>query len=145
MKKLIVLIIFLTVSLSCFSQTNTNNQSQTKVSDTTRVKLKPSTARLAIKDIVRGEGCESELKLTQEKVIKLESRESQKDTIISLLESKDKNNEYIITQQGLQIGQYEHMTDDLQKEIKQMRVKTFLYKVGTFVGILTTSYLLIVR
>ena len=133
------------MSLSCFSQTNTNNQSQPKVSDTTRVKLKPSTARLVIKDIVKGEGCESELKLTQEKVIKLESRESQKDTIISLLESKDKNNEYIIKQQGLQIGQYEHMTDDLQKEIKQMRVKTFLYKVGTLVGILTTSYLLIVR
>jgi len=133
------------VSLSCFSQTNTNNQSQIKVSDTIRVKLKPSTARLVIKDIVKGEGCESELKLTQEKVIKLESRESQKDTIISLLESKDKNSEYIITQQGLQIGQYEHLTDDLQKEIKQMRVKTFLYKVGTLVGVLTTSYLLIVR
>jgi len=133
------------VSLSCFSQTNTNNQSQTQVNDTTKVKLKPSTARLVIKDIVRGEGCESELKLTQEKVIKLESKESQKDIIISLLESKDKNNEYIINQQGLQIGQYEHMTDDLQKEIKQMRVKTFLYKVGTLVGILSTSYLLLVR
>ena len=133
------------MSLSCFSQTNTNNQSQTQVNDTTKVKLKPSTARLVIKDIVRGEGCESELKLTQEKVIKLESKESQKDIIISLLESKDKNNEYIINQQGLQIGQYEHMTDDLQKEIKQLRVKTFLYKVGTLVGILSTSYLLLVR
>jgi hypothetical protein len=133
------------VSLSCFSQTNTNNQSQIKVSDTIRVKLKPSTARLVIKDIVKGEGCESELKLTQEKVIKLESRESQKDTIISLLESKDKNNQFIISQQGLQVDEFRNMTNDLKKEIKQMRVKTFLYKVGTLVGILTTSYLLIVR
>ena len=133
------------MSLSCFSQTNTNNQSQIKVSDTIRVKLKPSTARLVIKDIVKGEGCESELKLTQEKVIKLESRESQKDTIISLLESKDKNNQFIISQQGLQIDEFRNMTNDLKKEIKQMRVKTFLYKVGTLVGILTTSYLLIVR
>ena len=134
------------MSLSCFSQTNTNNQPQNQViSDTTRVKLKPSTARLAIKDIVRGEGCELELKLTQEKVIKLESRESQKDTIISLLESKDKNNQFIISQQGLQVDEFRNMTNDLKKEIKQMRVKTFLYKVGTLVGILTTSYLLIVR
>lgn len=133
------------MSLSCFSQTNTNNQSQIKVSDTIRVKLKPSTARLVIKDIVKGEGCESELKLTQEKVIKLESRESQKDTIISLLESKDKNNQFIISQQGLQVDEFRNMTNDLKKEIKQMRVKTFLYKVGTLVGILTTSYLLIVR
>ena len=133
------------MSLSCFSQTNTNNQSQIKVSDTIRVKLKPSTARLVIKDIVKGEGCESELKLTQEKVIKLESRESQKDTIISLLESKDNNNQFIISQQGLQVDEFRNMTNDLKKEIKQMRVKTFLYKVGTLVGILTTSYLLIVR
>ena len=133
------------MSLSCFSQTNTNNQSQTKVSDTTRVKLKLSTARLVIKDIVKGEGCESELKLTQEKVIKLESREYQKDTIISLLESKDKNNQYIISQQGLQIDEFRNMTNDLKKEIKQSKTNTFLYKVGTFLGVLATSYLLIVR
>jgi len=132
--------------LNCFSQTNTSNQSQRPVSsDTTKVKLKPSTARLAIKDIVRGEGCEQELKLTQEKVIKLEERESQKDTIIGLLESKDKNNQFIISQQGLQIDEFRNMTNDLKKEIKQTKIKTFLYKVGTFVGLLTTSYLLIVR
>jgi len=134
------------VNLNCFSQTNTSNQSQRPVSsDTTKVKLKPSTARLAIKDIVRGEGCEQELKLTQEKVIKLEERESQKDTIIGLLESKDKNNQFIISQQGLQIDEFRNMTNDLKKEIKQTKTKTFLYKVGTFVGLLTTSYLLIVR
>jgi len=107
--------------------------------------LKPSTARLAIKDIVRGEGCIEELKLTQEKVVKLEERESQKDTIIGLLESKDKNNQFIISQQGLQIDEFRNMTNDLKKEIKQTKIKTFLYKVGTFVGLLTTSYLLIVR
>ena len=134
------------MNLNCFSQTSTNNHSQKPVSsDTTRVKLKPSTARLAIKDIVRGEGCEQELKLTQEKVIKLEEIETQKDTIISLLESKDKNNQFIISQQGLQIDEFRNMTNDLKKEIKRANVKTFLYKVGTFVGVLTTSYLLIVR
>ncbi len=134
------------MSLNCFSQTNTNNQFQRPVSsDTTKVKLKPSTARLAIKDIVKGEGCEQELKLTQEKVIKLEEREFQKDTIISLLESKDKNSQYILSQQGLQIDEFRNMTDDLKKEIKRTRTEKFLYKLGTFVGFLTTSYLLIVR
>ena len=134
------------MNLNCFSQTNTNNQSQRPVSsDTTKVKLKPSTARLAIKDIVKGEGCEQELKLTQEKVIKLEERETQKDTIISLLESKDKNNQYIITQQGSQLNLYNDMTKDLKKEIKRTKTEKFLYKLGTFVGVLTTSYLLIVR
>ena len=133
------------MNLNCFSQTNTNNQSQTQVSDTTKVKLKPFTARLVIKDIVRGEGCADELKLTQEKVIKLTEREFQKDTIISLLESKDKNNQYIIGQQGLQIDEFRNMTNDLKKELKQTRNKTFLYKAGTLLGVLATSYLLIVR
>jgi vacuolar-type H+-ATPase subunit I/STV1 len=133
------------MSLNSFSQTSTNNQSQIQVSDTTRVKLKPTTARLVIKDIIKGEGCEEELKLTQEKVIKLESRDSQKDTIISLLESLDKNNQFIVSQQGLQIDEFRNMTNDLRKEIKRANVKTFLYKVGTVVGVLTTSYLLIVR
>tara|TARA_R110000868_G_scaffold52202_7_gene165137 strand:+ start:307 stop:702 length:396 start_codon:yes stop_codon:yes gene_type:complete len=131
--------------LNCFSQTNTNSQPQKSVSDTTKVKLKPSTARLVIKDIVRGEGCEEELKLTQEKVVKLESRESQKDTIISLLESKDKNNQFIIGQLGLQNDEFRNMTNDLKKELKQTRNKTFLYKAGTLLGVLATSYLLIVR
>ena len=133
------------MNLNCFSQTNTNSQPQKSVSDTTKVKLKPSTARLVIKDIVRGEGCEEELKLTQEKVVKLESRESQKDTIISLLESKDKNNQFIIGQLGLQNDEFRNMTNDLKKELKQTRNKTFLYKAGTLLGVLATSYLLIVR
>ena len=133
------------MNLNCFSQTNTNNQSQKPVSDTTKVKLKPFTARLVIKDIVRGEGCAEELKLTQEKVIKLTEREFQKDTIISLLESKDKNNQYIIGQQGLQIDEFRNMTNDLKKEIKRANVKTFLYKVGTYAGILVSTYLIITK
>jgi hypothetical protein len=94
---------------------------------------------------VRGEGCEQELKLTQDKVIKLEERETQKDIIVSLLESKDENNQFIISQQELQIDEFRNMTNDLKKEIKQTKVKTFLYKAGTFLGVLATSYLLIVR
>jgi hypothetical protein len=98
-----------------------------------------------IKDIIRGEGCTEELRLTQDKVIKLEERESQKDTIISLFESKDKNNQYIITQQHNQIGEYKNMSDDLKNEVKRANNKTFLYKVGTFLGVISTSYLLLVR
>jgi hypothetical protein len=33
------------------------------------------------------------------------------------------------------------MTDDLQKELKASRTKTFLYKVGTFVGLALALYL----
>jgi hypothetical protein len=118
------------LSLSSFSQ-----------ADTTKVLLPTKIARQVAKDLIRYDGCKQELKLTQEKIIKLEEREVQKDTIIKLLNDKDENNKYIIHQNELQIGQYEHMTDDLQKELKASRTKTFLYKVGTFVGLALALYL----
>jgi hypothetical protein len=120
------------LSLSSFSQV-----------DTTKVLLPTNIARQVAQDLIRYDGCKQELKLTQDKVLKLEAREVQKDTIIKLLQDKDENNKYIIRQNELQIGQYEHMTDDLQKEIRRSRTKTFLYKVGTFVGIATSGYLFI--
>ena len=117
-----------------------NSFSQT---DTTKVTLPTRVVRLAAKDLVRYDGCKQELKLTQEKVIKLQEREVQKDTIISLLTDKDKNNQYIISQKDVQIGEYKGMTDDLKKELKGQRNKTFLYKVGTFIGLIATTFLLI--
>ena len=120
------------LSLSSFSQV-----------DTTKVFIPTKTARLIVQDLIRYDGCKQELNLTQEKVFKLEGREIQKDTIIKLLQDKDENNKYIIRQHELQIGQYEHMTHDLQTELKGQRTKTFFYKVGTFIGIATSGYLLI--
>lgn len=134
MKKLIVLVSFLMLSLNSFSQV-----------DTTKVCIPTKTARLVVQDLIRYDGCKQEVKLLEEKIVKLDERDEQKDTIIDLLNTKDENNQYIIHQQELQIGQYEHLTDDLQKELKGQKVKSFLWKAGTFVGILTSSYLLIAK
>ena len=129
MKKLIMLVSFLMLSLSSFSQ-----------ADTTKVLLPTKIARQVAQDLIRYDGCKLELKFTQEKVIKLEQREVQKDTIIKLLNDKDENNKYIIHQNELQIGQYEHMTDDLQKEIRRGNHKVLFYKVLSFLGIATALY-----
>jgi hypothetical protein len=118
--------------LSSFSQT-----------DTTKVKINTPIAKLVVKDLILGDGYKEELKFTQEKVIKLQARETQKDTIISLLESKDINNQFIINTQKSQLQLSQELSDKLHKELKGQRAKTFVWKVGTFVGILTTSYLLI--
>jgi hypothetical protein len=120
------------LSLNSFSQT-----------DTTKVTLPTKVVRLAAKDLVRYDGCKVELKLTQDKVIKLQEREVQKDTIINFLTVKDKNNQFIISQKDIQIGEYKGMTDDLKRELKGQRNKTFLYKVGTFLGIATSLFLFI--
>jgi biopolymer transport protein ExbD len=129
MKKLILLISFLMLSLNSFSQT-----------DTTKVTLPTKVVSLAAKDLVRYDGCKLELKLTQDKVIKLQEREVQKDTIINFLTVKDKNNQFIIGQKDVQIGEYKGMTDDLKKELKSQRNKTFWYKVLAFVSLSTTVF-----
>ena len=114
-----------------------NSFSQT---DTTKVTLPTKVVRLAAKDLIKYDGCKEELKLTQDKVIKLQEREVQKDTIINFLTVKDKNNQFIIGQKDAQIIEYKGMTDDLKKEVKSQRNKTFWYKVLAFVSLSTTVF-----
>lgn len=132
MRKLIVLTAILLTSLSSFSQT-----------DTTKVRISSPIARLVIKDLIKYDGVTAELAATQDKVLKLEERESQKDGVIKLLEDKDKNNKFIIGTQKKQLDLSAELTEKLNKELKGQRRKTFLYKAGTVVGLVTTSYLLI--
>jgi hypothetical protein len=120
------------LSLNSFSQT-----------DTTKVCIPTKVARQAAKDLVRYDGCKEELKLTLLKVEKLQEKEAQKDTIIKLLTEKDNTNQFIIQQKDLQIGQYEHLADDLTKEIKQKRRSTFLWKVATGAATLLSVFLII--
>ncbi len=136
--------------MSSFSQTdttkpNSNTPIPTQVSDTTKVRLKVPVAKLAIKDIIKGDGCAEELKQTQEKVIKLETREKEKDAHIVLLEEKDKNNNFMLGKKDQQLKTSEELSTKLEKELKGQRTKTFLWKVGTYVGIITSTYLLIIK
>ena len=134
--------------MSSFSQTDTKKlQTNTPVvqSDTTKVRLKVPVAKLAIKDILKGDGCEVELKLTQEKLIKTEEREKEKDSHIVLLEEKDKNNNFMLGKKDEQLNVSEDLTKSLHKELKSQRTKTFLWKVGTYAGIIASTYLIITK
>jgi len=119
-------------SLSSFSQT-----------DTTSTTLPNKILREVAKDLIRYDGCKEELLLTKEKLQKVEEREQQKDVIIDLFRSKDENNQYIINQQGLQINQYEKLTDDLIKEIKQEKRKTLFWKIASGAAVLTGGFILL--
>ena len=146
MRKLIVLTLLLLTSLSSFSQTDTTKPKtniSTTQSDTTKVRIKTPVAKLAIKDILKGEGCEVELKLTQEKLLKTEEREKEKDSHIFLLEEKDKNNNFMLGKKDEQLKVSEELTNSLHKELKGQRAKTFLWKVGTFTGLAATTFFLI--
>ena len=134
--------------MSSFSQTDTKKlQTNTPVvqSDTTKIRIKTPVAKLAIKDILKGDGCEVELKLTQEKLIKTEEREKEKDFHIILLEEKDKNNNFMLGKKDEQLKVSEDLTKSLHKELKGQRTKTFLWKVGTYAGIIASTYLILIK
>ena len=143
MKKLILLTSFLILSWNTFSQTATTQPLTVVKTDTTQVCLPTPIARQVAKDLIRLDGCKEEVKLLETKIDRLNDVSLIKDAMMEMHEEKDTNNQYIIKQLELQVGQYDKLSNDLRKELKQQRVKSFLWKVGTFAGILTSSYLLI--
>lgn len=69
--------------------------------------------------------------------------DSLKQWMVETLTQKDINNQYIINQQELQIYQYEKMTDDLVKEIKQAKNKTLFWRIATGAAIIGGGILLV--
>jgi len=138
MKKLILLLLLVTVSLSSYSQTDTViNQDTTKVILSTRV------ARLVFQDLIRYDGAKLE-------IVELNKMIGFKDQQIFSFKEKDElknqkigNLELIITKKDEQFSLERQKSESLLKELKSQRTKTFFYKVGSFVGIIATSVLLL--
>jgi hypothetical protein len=128
------------LSLSSYSQTDTTNIT---VLDTTKVTIPTRIARLVYQDLLRYDG----LKLIdkqKDSIIFL------KDNQIDLFKQKDLlkdqkigNLELIITKKDEQFGLERQKSESLLKELKAQRTKTFLYKIGSFIGVIATSILLL--
>jgi len=119
------------------------SQTFTKTNIDTLVPLKVPVAKLVIKDLIKGDGAVVEIKELN-KVIGLKDEQlnlfKQKDT---LKDQKISNLELIITKKDEQFGLERAKSESLLKELKGQRRKTFLYKIGSFVGVIATSMLLL--
>ncbi len=109
----------------------------------TIVPLKVPIAKLVIKDLIKGDGALVEVKELNKVIL-------MKDDQISLMKQKDtlkdqkiSNLELIISKKDEQFSLERQKSESLLKELKGQRRKTFLYKVGSFVGIVATSVLLL--
>ena len=129
-----MLISFLILSLNSFSQT-----------DTSKIVLPAKIARLIIKDLIEGDGCQMAMQQTYVKIQKLEEREAQKDTAITILKQKDSTNKFIISQKDEQLRLCKELSEKLQKEIRGYKTRNFLLKVGFFGTTATAAYLLILK
>ena len=133
------------MSLNCFSQIDTvkNKVKQTTIiSDTTKVVLSKEVAKEVVIDLIKLDGCEEEVKLYQEKIELLNNREEVKDSIIQLLTIKDTNNQSIIILKDEQLKVSKELTENLKIEIKRRKTEGIFYKIGSAIGIITTSILI---
>jgi len=128
----------LTASLAGYSQIGITNNT-----DTSNVVISSRVARLILKDLVMFDGCKEELKLTQLKVTKLEERESQKDTSISILKQKDENNSMMLLQKDEQLKISKELSQKLQKEVKLNKIEKKFYKISSIIGLVITTYFIL--
>ena len=138
MKKLMSLLLLVTLSLSAYSQTDTT----TKI-DTNVVVLPIKVARLVYQDLLRYDGAKLE-------IVELGKTISLKDEQISLFKQKDTlktekigNLELIITKKDEQFSLERQKSESLLKELKGQKFKTGFYKVTSIIGIIATTVLLI--
>lgn len=122
MKKLILLISLILVSFKSFSQKDTI------------VSLKQPIAKLVIKDLITGDGAKEELRKTVELLTLEQKKIVLKDSVIGKLDIKIVNLESIILKKDEQFNLEATKSLQLEKELKGQRRKTFLYKVGTYIG-----------
>ena len=135
MKKLMLLIPILLVSLCGFSQTDTKSDSI--------VQLKVPIAKLVIKDILSGDGAKAELKevykVLDEKNLQI-GLYKQKD---SLKDEKINNLNVIIDKKDQQFALEREKSNSLLKELKVQKFKTAVYKAGSGIALIMTVLFLV--
>lgn len=121
-------------SLSCFSQSG---------QDSTKIQLTRPIAEVVAKGLVRYDGqvleikeLSKQLELTSQKIVL-------KDEVISSLTGKVTNLETILLKKDEQFNLERKKSEELLKELKNQRTKTFLFKVGTYIGVGATLLLIV--
>ena len=135
MKKLMLLIPILLMSLCGFSQTDTKSDSI--------VQLKVPIAKLVIKDILSGDGAKAELKEVYKML-------DEKNTQIGLYKQKDSlkdekitNLNVIIDKKDQQFALEREKSNSLLKELKVQKFKTAVYKAGSGIALIMTVLFLV--
>ena len=132
-----MLLILLNLSLTAFSQTDTNKQQEP-------VKCLPiSVFKNISKDLLKGDSAMAELTLCNEQTIKLEEKISLKDSVIFTMQEKEKNYKKIILAHEEKFNVLEQYTKSVEMKLKKEKLKG---KFKSFIGgglILVLSGLLI--
>lgn len=118
-----------------FSQTDINKKD-------TIVGLKIPVAKKVIKDLLKGDGLEKENILLNEKILTYADQLEYHKEKVKSQEEIITNLNTIILKKNEQFSLQTNKSEELIKELKKQRTKTFLYKVTTFIALVGCGYLL---
>jgi len=134
-----VLIVTLNLSLTAFSQTDTNNKTEP-------VKCFPiSKVKEIVKDLKSGDEAKELLKLSDSLLVVTERKVTLKDSVISTMVIKENNYITIIDAQDKKYTVMENYSKKLEFQLKKEKVKNKFTSILSGVAILVLGTLLIVN
>ena len=122
------------MSLNCFSQSG---------QDSTKIQLTRPIAEVVAKGLVKYDGQVLEISELNKQIQLYIDKVNKKDEMIVTLEGKVVNLQTIISKKDEQFNLERQKSESLLKELKSEKRKTFLYKLGTYVGIVATGILIL--
>lgn len=137
MKKLILLMTILLLSFSSFSQQDTQPKRDSIVA------LQVPIARLVIKDLIRGDGAQEEIKLLNESIDQLKLKLDIQQALLANEQEKSRVYQEIIEVKDQQLKVSKELSEGLTKDLRKEKTKSFFYKIGTGVAGVTVVLLLL--
>lgn len=134
-----MLIVTLNLSLTAFSQTDTNSKPEP-------VKCFPiSKVKEIVKDLKSGDEAKEQLKLSDSLLVVTEKKVELKDSIITTMQIKEQNYVSIIDAQNQKYKVMEDYSKKLEFQLKKEKVKNKFTSIISGVAVLVLGTLLIVH
>ena len=133
-KNLALLILLVALSSKSFSQT---------AIDSSKIVLTKPVAKLVVKDLVSFDQVRLELSATNNLLTETNNKLNTQTILIGNLESQLKNYDKIFAELNSKYDVQQKLSDDLNKALKRQKAMTTIYKIGTTVGLVATTLLLI--
>ena len=128
---------------SSISQTVTPYKSLPLQTQENKVVIDTSIARFIAKDLVSGDVCKAEIKLVRSNLALTKKEVVFKDSIINTLGTQKEKLNLIISKKDEMFTKQEEISNTYKKALSKQKTTTFLYKLLSLLGVVSTTLLII--
>ena len=133
-RNLLLLILLVALSFKSFSQSDT---------ESSKIVLTEPIAKLVVKDLVSFDQVSLELNATNNLLLETRNKLNTQSILIGNLESQIGNYDNIFKDLNSKYEVQQKLSKDLERSLKKQKTMTTIYKIGTTVGLVATTLLLI--